>query len=122
MSLNSQFTYYPIQPDNPKDSDRYTLAYYALSEKKRLEDLYIIRQLMSPPPDIANYARHGEFKGLKVGIIGGGLAGLSAAFELRKLGFNITVLDALEDRVGGRVYTYYFDKEKTLYGEFGPMR
>ncbi|MDP4146025.1 MAG: FAD-dependent oxidoreductase, partial [Bacillota bacterium] len=47
---------------------------------------------------------------------------LSAAFELRKLGFNITVLDALEDRVGGRVYTYYFDKEKTLYGEFGPMR
>ncbi len=120
--LNSQYSYYPIQPNNPKDADRYALAYYALCQLKRTEDLSFIRKLMSPPPDITSYASPGEFKNLKVGIVGGGLSGLSAAFELRKLGFNITVLDALKDRVGGRIYTYYFDRDKSLYGELGAMR
>lgn len=50
------------------------------------------------------------------------MAGLAAAYELRKLGFDITVLEALQDRVGGRVYTYYFDRQRKLYNEFGPMR
>lgn len=57
----------------------------------------------------------------KVGIIGAGIAGLTAAFELRRFGFDITVIEATE-RVGGRVYTYYFDRDKKLYGELGAMR
>jgi monoamine oxidase len=77
---------------------------------------------MAPPPSITSYAKPGAFKGLRVGVIGGGLAGLSTAFELRKLGFDITIYDALEDRVGGRIYTYYFDEKQRLYHEFGPMR
>lgn len=40
----------------------------------------------------------------RVVILGGGLAGLSAAYELGKLGYHCTVLEA-RDRVGGRCYT-----------------
>ena len=42
--------------------------------------------------------------GSKVLIVGGGLAGLGAAYELRKRGLNHTVLEA-SPRVGGRVMT-----------------
>jgi monoamine oxidase len=122
MNLNSQFSFYPPQPDNPSDSERHFLTQYALAQKGWPEDFDIIKRLMSPPPDITNYAKPGEFKGIKVGVLGGGLAGLSTAFELRKLGFDVTVYDAIEDRIGGRVYTYYFDEQKRLYNEFGAAR
>lgn len=108
--------------DNPSNEERYTLARIALTQKGRPEDFGYIKKLLSPPPEITTIARPGQFKGTKVGIIGGGLAGLAAAFELKKLGFDITVFDALKDRIGGRVYTYYFDPDKKLYGELGPMR
>jgi monoamine oxidase len=39
-------------------------------------------------------------------VIGAGMAGLSAAFELRGLGFDVLVLEA-RNRVGGRVHTDY---------------
>ena len=98
------------QPSNPTNEQRHILLKDALERDGRIEDYYNIIKLLRPPPDILNYAKPGEFKQIKVGIIGGGLAGMSAAFELRKLGFDITIFDALEDRVGGRVYTYYFDE------------
>lgn len=37
-------------------------------------------------------------------VIGAGLAGLSAAYDLHRLGWQVTVLEA-RDRVGGRVYS-----------------
>jgi monoamine oxidase len=40
-------------------------------------------------------------------IIGGGLTGLIAAYELRKAGISSMILEA-EDRVGGRVDTIYY--------------
>jgi monoamine oxidase len=40
-------------------------------------------------------------KGKSVVILGGGITGLSAAYELRKAGFSCTILEA-RDRVGGR--------------------
>ncbi|WP_160688208.1 FAD-dependent oxidoreductase [Clostridium sp. C2-6-12] len=93
-----------------------------LQEVNRLEDFYNIIELLSPPKDITTIRAPGSCKGISVGIIGGGLAGLASAFELRKLGFDITIFETQENRVGGRVYTHYFDKEKRYYGEFGAMR
>lgn len=40
----------------------------------------------------------------QVAVVGAGLAGLTAAYELARNGFEVTVLEA-RDRVGGRVYT-----------------
>lgn len=122
MNVNSMCSEFPPQPDNPTNNDRYYLARLAFEQRKRPEDFENVMRLMAPPPDIRNLGYPGQFKGVRVGVIGAGLAGLSAAFELRKLGFDITIFEAMEDRVGGRVYTYYFDEAKMLYGELGPMR
>jgi monoamine oxidase len=41
----------------------------------------------------------GSGKGTKVVVLGGGIAGLVAAYELRALGYECTVLEAREDQV-----------------------
>ncbi len=107
---------------NPSDSTRYEILRNAFTNAGRPEDFENVVELLNPPPDITSYAAPGSHKNLKIGIIGAGLAGLSAAFELRKIGAEITLYDAMEDRIGGRVYTYYFDQDRRYYGEFGPMR
>jgi len=43
-------------------------------------------------------------KGVKVVVLGGGIGGLVSAYELKKLGYEVTVLEARE-RPGGRVWT-----------------
>ena len=111
-----------IQPINPTDEERYKMLEITLEEVNRMEDFYNIIELLSPPKDITTIKEPGSCRGIKVGIIGGGLAGLASAFELRKLGFDITIFEAEENRIGGRVYTHYFDKDKKFYGEFGAMR
>ena len=49
-------------------------------------------------------AEAGSGKGVKVVVLGGGIAGLVAAYELRALGYTCTVLEARE-RPGGRNWT-----------------
>jgi monoamine oxidase len=56
----------------------------------------------------------------RVVIIGGGIAGLVAAFELRRQGHDVLVLEA-QHRVGGRVKTIR-DFAPGLYAEAGAMR
>ena len=46
----------------------------------------------------------GSGRGRSVVILGAGIAGLAAAYELRKAGWTVTVLEA-RDRIGGRVWT-----------------
>lgn len=72
------------------------------------------------PPDITTYAPPMRFRHLKIGIIGGGLAGLTSAYELSKLGCDITIFEGNKERIGGRVYTHHFTKDH--YGELGAMR
>lgn len=53
-------------------------------------------------------------------VIGGGLAGLVAAFELKRQGHRPIVLEA-QNRVGGRIYTLR-SFAPGLYAEAGGMR
>ncbi|MBL8176165.1 MAG: FAD-dependent oxidoreductase [Bryobacterales bacterium] len=53
-------------------------------------------------------------------VIGGGMAGLTAAYELEKLGHRVTVIEAEASHFGGRVRTARFDDRN--YGELGAMR
>ena len=55
-------------------------------------------------------------------ILGAGIAGLAAGYELQRLGHEVHIIEA-QPRVGGRIYTHRFaqDPEK-LYGEMGAMR
>jgi len=55
----------------------------------------------------------------KICVVGGGIAGLTAAYELVIRGHNVVVLESLE-RLGGRIWTHRFDGD--LYGELGAMR
>ena len=38
-------------------------------------------------------------------VVGAGMAGMAAAYELKRVGHNVTILEA-QDRAGGRVRTY----------------
>jgi monoamine oxidase len=49
-------------------------------------------------------AAPGTGKGVKVVVLGAGIGGLVSAYELRKLGYEVTVLEA-RDRPGGRNWT-----------------
>ncbi len=56
----------------------------------------------------------------KIIILGAGLAGLCAAYELQKLGHDVTILEADKKHIGGRTRTLHFGNG--LYGEAGAMR
>ena len=62
-----------------------------------------------------------DAKPKKVVIVGAGVAGLTAAYELKRAGHNPVVLEA-QQRVGGRVYTLRQPFTEGLYAEVGAMR
>lgn len=111
----------PFQVDNPTREQRHNQLRYILNSENRIEDFNNIIGLLQPPPDITTICPKTKGKKTNVAVIGAGEAGLSAAFELRKIGCNITIFEASK-RIGGRIYTYYFDKEKKYYGDMGAMR
>ena len=55
----------------------------------------------------------------KVVILGAGAAGLCSAYELGKIGYDVTILEAQENHLGGRIRTY---RDGESYCEFGAMR
>src|SRR5688572_2160445 len=46
----------------------------------------------------------GDVEGASVLILGAGIGGLAAAYELMKVGYNVTILEAL-NRPGGHIWT-----------------
>jgi monoamine oxidase len=52
----------------------------------------------------SSFGKRGASGRGRVIVVGAGLAGLTAAYELGRAGFDVTVLEA-RDRIGGRVYT-----------------
>jgi monoamine oxidase len=94
--------------------------------------------LLRPPAAEAETPRlsPGSGRGIHVAILGAGIAGLTAAYELRKAGYRCTVLEARE-RAGGRVWTIRggdtivetdsvqhvaWDRQPHLYFNAGPAR
>lgn len=65
-------------------------------------------------------AANGSGRKLKVVIVGGGLSGLCAAYELEQRGHEVTILEAETQHIGGRARTFRFDNGQ--YGELGAMR
>ena len=65
--------------------------------------------------------KFGSERPKKVIIVGAGLAGLSAAYELLAAGHEPLIIEA-QQRVGGRIYTMREPFARGLYGEAGAMR
>jgi monoamine oxidase len=75
-----------------------------------------LAQFFSPPGYRLWNLRSGREK--RVAVIGGGIAGLTAAFELTRMGQKVSLFER-SDRMGGRVYT---DRHNGLYADLGAMR
>ncbi|MBE6066825.1 MAG: FAD-dependent oxidoreductase [Clostridium lundense] len=118
---NTNISEIPYQRPNPTDEERHIQLKYTLDAGGRPEDYENILELLSPPKDITTIAPKNSGKNVKVAVIGAGEAGLAAAFELKKIGCDITIFEA-SNRVGGRVYTHYFDCEGKYPAELGAMR
>lgn len=108
-----------MHTNNPTINKRHQLLKMALTSLKRREDFNNIIDSAAMPPDILTIAPPHRFKHIKIGIIGAGLAGLASAYELSKLGCDITLFEGDNQRIGGRVYTHYFSEDD--YGELGAM-
>lgn len=67
---------------------------------------------------LSTYANFSGDSTKRVLVLGAGLAGLAAAYELDKAGYEVTVLEA-RSRPGGRVRTYRDPFADGLYAEMG---
>jgi monoamine oxidase/L-amino-acid oxidase len=69
---------------------------------------------------VRNLASNNLQNNPSITIIGAGIAGLTCAYELKRLGANITLLEADQGHIGGRVRT--LRESDKLYSELGAMR
>jgi monoamine oxidase len=76
--------------------------------------------ILAAPSESRNFALPHATSPKKIVVIGGGLAGLVAAFELQQAGHDVTVLEA-RSRPGGRVFTLRDKFDDNLYAEAGAM-
>jgi monoamine oxidase len=61
-------------------------------------------------------------QGKRITILGAGIAGLVAAYELERLGHQVEILEG-SSRIGGRIFTHRFGEgENASYAELGAMR
>ncbi len=99
---------------------------YTISRREFLKDTALTAAALSTSSPLnllaaspKTFERIGPPK--KVVVVGAGLAGLSAAFELTQAGHDVTILEA-QTRPGGRVYTLREPFSDGLYAEAGATR
>src|SRR5262252_7524274 len=63
---------------------------------------------------------HARLPSRKIVVVGAGLAGLCAAYELQELGYDVTVYE-VRDRVGGRVHSLHDFSTRTTDGARRPV-
>lgn len=68
-----------------------------------------------------NGGGEGNGDGRRVLVLGAGMAGLSAAYELQMAGYEVTILEG-QERVGGRVFTLREGFEDGGFAEIGAIR
>ena len=76
---------------------------------------------LNPAANFAQTKSGGQSAGRRVVVLGAGLAGLVAADELTKAGFEVVILEA-RSRPGGRVFTMREPFSDNLYAEAGAAR
>jgi tryptophan 2-monooxygenase len=99
------------------------------SKPSGTEDTFYYRYVDTPQLSYAKWRDDsGELIGTfpekprhKVAVIGAGLGGLAAAYELLKCGVEVTVIEA-SGRTGGRLYSKRFEDGKPEIAELGAMR
>lgn len=74
-----------------------------------------------PPINIIQHGLPSASNPARIIIIGAGMAGLTAAYELQRAGHDPLILEARQ-RVGGRIYTLREPFSHGLYAEAGAMR
>ena len=94
--------------------------------------------LVAPPIPYRDLTRlpRDSGRGVRIAVLGAGIAGMTAAYELRRAGYDCTVLEA-RDRPGGRIWTIRsgdtiaetdssqrvaWDRQPDLYLNAGPAR
>jgi monoamine oxidase len=94
-----------------------------INRRQFINDLGLSAAALALLPNISVASRRGNLalQGApkSVVILGGGLAGLAAAYELKKAGHTVTILEARK-QPGGRVRTIR-DFDDGLYAEAGPV-
>lgn len=83
---------------------------YSESRRKFLKQIAVTAGAAALTPGILSLASCGKNDEVKIAIIGAGIAGINAAYQLQKKGIKATVYEA-SDRIGGRMFT--------LQDEFG---
>lgn len=83
-----------------------------------VDELFDYEAFVNAGP-IATFAE--EHWGAQVAIIGGGAAGLCAAYELLRTGLQPVVFEAT-GRIGGRNWSKYFPGQAAAFAEMGAMR
>ena len=87
-----------------------------LSRSTFLKQRAFAAAALAATPRLSSLTRRGSAKRLI--LVGAGLAGLSAAYQLIKAGHDVTILEA-RTRAGGRVYTLRHPFSDNLYAEAG---
>lgn len=96
---------------------------YTINRRQFIKELTLTSLALGLAPRIARASRRGSIKlagqPQNVVVLGGGLAGLAAAFELKKIGHSVTILEARKFP-GGRVQTIR-DFASGQYAEAGAI-